>query len=168
MNADVQTLLRRQAYIGGEWVDAGSGKTFAVINPATGDVVAQVADCGVADAQRAIDAAAKAQPDWAAKTAKERAVILKRWFDLMMANQEELGALLTTEQGKALAEAKGEIAYGASFVEWFAEEGKRLYGDAIPTYAKDRRILVFKQPVGVCASITPWNFPTAMIARKAG
>ena len=167
MNADVQTLLRRQAYIGGEWVDAGSGKTFAVINPATGDVVAQVADCGVADAQRAIDAAAKAQPDWAAKTAKERAVILKRWFDLMMANQEELGALLTTEQGKALAEAKGEIAYGASFVEWFAEEGKRLYGDVIPTYAKDRRVLVLKQPIGVCASITPWNFPNAMIARKA-
>jgi succinate-semialdehyde dehydrogenase/glutarate-semialdehyde dehydrogenase len=167
MNADVQTLLRRQAYIGGEWVDAGSGKTFAVLNPATGEVVAQVADCGVADAQRAIDAAAKAQPEWAAKTAKERATILKRWFDLMMANQEELGALLTAEQGKALAEAKGEIAYGASFIEWFAEEGKRLYGDVIPTYAKDRRVLVLKQPIGVCASITPWNFPNAMIARKA-
>ena len=167
MHVDVHPFLRQQAYIGGEWVDAKSGKTFAVNNPATGELLAQVADCGVEDAQRAIDAAEKAQPDWAAKTAKERAVILKRWFDLMMANQEVLGALLTAEQGKALAEAKGEIAYGASFIEWFAEEGKRLYGDVIPTYAKDRRVLVLKQPIGVCASITPWNFPNAMIARKA-
>ena len=166
MHVDFHPFLRQQAYIGGEWIDAGSGKTFAVSNPATGELLAQVADCGVADAQRAIDAAKKAQPDWAAKTAKERAAILKRWFDLMMANQDELGALLTAEQGKPLAEAKGEIAYGASFIEWFAEEGKRVYGDVIPTYAKDRRILVLKQPIGVCASITPWNFPNAMIARK--
>jgi len=168
MHVDVHPFLRQQAYIGGEWVDAGSGKTFAVNNPATGELLAMVADCGVEDAQRAIDAAAQAQPGWAARTAKERAAILKRWFDLMMANQDELAALMTAEQGKPLAEAKGEIAYGASFIEWFAEEGKRVYGDVIPTYAKDRRILVLKQPVGVCASITPWNFPNAMIARKAG
>ena len=168
MHVDVHPFLRQQAYIGGEWVDAGSGKTFAVHNPATGELLAMVADCGIEDARRAIDAAAKAQPEWAARTAKERAAILKRWFDLMMANQDELAALLTAEQGKALAEAKGEIAYGASFIEWFAEEGKRVYGDVIPTYAKDRRVLVLKQPVGVCASITPWNFPNAMIARKAG
>jgi succinate-semialdehyde dehydrogenase/glutarate-semialdehyde dehydrogenase len=168
MHVDIHPFLRQQAYIGGEWVDAGSGKTFSVDNPATGEVVAMVADCGVEDARRAIDAAAEAQPDWAARTAKERAAILRRWYELMMANQETLAALMTAEQGKPLAEAKGEIAYGASFIEWFAEEGKRVYGDIIPTYARDRRILVLKQPVGVCASITPWNFPNAMIARKAG
>ena len=168
MHVDISPFLRQQAYIGGEWVDAGSGKTFSVDNPATGEVVAMVADCGVEDARRAIDAAARAQPAWAARTAKERAAILRRWYDLMMANQDALAALMTAEQGKPLAEAKGEIAYGASFIEWFAEEGKRVYGDVIPTYAKDRRVLVLKQPVGVCASITPWNFPNAMIARKAG
>src|SRR5579859_557904 len=167
MHVEVHPFLRQQAYIGGEWVDSGSGKTFAVTNPATGELLAMVADCGAADARRAIDAAAKAQPGWAAKTAKERGAILRRWFDLMMTHQDELAALMTAEQGKPLAEAKGEIAYGASFIDWFAEEGKRVYGDVIPTYSNDRRVLVLKQPVGVCASITPWNFPNAMIARKA-
>jgi succinate-semialdehyde dehydrogenase/glutarate-semialdehyde dehydrogenase len=161
-------LLRRQAYLGGDWKDASSGKTFAVYNPATGDVVAEVADCGVKDAEAAIDAAYTAQPAWAALTAKERGVILRRWFDLMIENQDELAALMTAEQGKPLAEAKGEIAYGASFIDWFAEEGKRIYGDVIPTYAQGKRVLVLKQPIGVCASITPWNFPNAMIARKVG
>jgi succinate-semialdehyde dehydrogenase/glutarate-semialdehyde dehydrogenase len=168
MHVDIHPFLRQQAYIGGEWVDADSGKTFSVDNPATGEVVAMVADCGIEEAGRAIDAAARAQPDWAARTAKERGAILRRWYELMMANQDALAALMTAEQGKPLAEAKGEIAYGASFIDWFAEEGKRVYGDVIPTYARDRRILVLKQPVGVCASITPWNFPNAMIARKAG
>ncbi len=166
MHIDAKTLLRRQAYIGGAWRDAGSGKTFDVTNPATGEVIAKVADCDAKDAQTAIDAAEKAFPAWAAKTAKERGAILRRWFDLLMANQDSLGALLTAEQGKPLAEAKGEIAYGSSFIDWFAEEGKRLYGDIIPTYAAGKRVLVYKQPIGVCASITPWNFPNAMIARK--
>ena len=166
MHIDAKTLLRRQAYIGGAWRDAGSGKTFDVTNPATGEVIAKVADCDAKDAQAAIDAAEKAFPAWAAKTAKERGAILRRWFDLLMANQDSLGALLTAEQGKPLAEAKGEIAYGSSFIDWFAEEGKRLYGDIIPTYAAGKRVLVYKQPIGVCASITPWNFPNAMIARK--
>ena len=161
-------LLRRQAYIGGEWRDSSNGKRFAVTNPATGELVAEVADCSVEDAQSAIDAAEKAQPAWAALTAKERGAILRRWYDLLMANQDELAALMTAEQGKPLAEAKGEIAYGASFIDWFAEEGKRVYGDVIPTYAQGKRILVLKQPIGVCASITPWNFPNAMIARKVG
>ena len=166
MHIDAKTLLRRQAYIGGAWRDAGSGKTFDVTNPATGEVIAKVADCDAKDAQAAIDAAEKAFPAWAAKTAKERGAILRRWFDLLMANQDSLGALLTAEQGKPLAEAKGEIAYGSSFIDWFAEEGKRVYGDIIPTYAAGKRVLVYKQPIGVCASITPWNFPNAMIARK--
>ena len=161
-------LLRRQAYIGGGWRDSSNGKTFAVTNPATGALVAEVADCSVADAQAAIDAAEKAQPAWASLIAKERGAILRRWYDLLMANQDELAALMTTEQGKPLAEAKGEIAYGASFIDWFAEEGKRVYGDVIPTYASGKRVLVLKQPIGVCASITPWNFPNAMIARKVG
>jgi succinate-semialdehyde dehydrogenase/glutarate-semialdehyde dehydrogenase len=167
MTVQAKTLLRRQAYIGGEWHDSSAGKTFAVTNPATGDVVAMVADCTVADAQAAIEAASAAQPAWAALTAKERGAILRRWYELLMANQGELAALMTAEQGKPLAEAKGEVAYGASFIDWFAEEGKRVYGDVIPTYAQGRRVLVLKQPIGVCASITPWNFPNAMIARKA-
>jgi succinate-semialdehyde dehydrogenase/glutarate-semialdehyde dehydrogenase len=123
---------------------------------------------GAAEARRAIEAADRAWPAWRAKTAKERAVVLRKWFDLMMANQDDLGLLLTTEQGKPLAEAKGEIAYGASFIEWFAEEGKRIYGDVIPQHQSDKRILVLKQPIGVAAMITPWNFPNAMITRKAG
>jgi succinate-semialdehyde dehydrogenase/glutarate-semialdehyde dehydrogenase len=139
-----------------------------VNNPATGAVLGNVPKMGADEARRAIDAAERAWPAWRAKTAKERAVILRKWFDLMMANQEDLAQILTAEQGKPLAEARGEIAYGASFIEWFAEEGKRAYGDVIPTHQADKRVLVIKQPIGVAALITPWNFPNAMITRKAG
>jgi len=158
-------LLRAQAYIDGAWRDGAEGR-FAVTNPADGGQLLEVANCGGADAQRAIDAAAKAMPAWRARTAKERAVILRKWFELMMAAQEDLAQLMTAEQGKPLPESRGEIAYGASFVEWFAEEGKRVYGDVIPTPQADRRLLVFKEPIGVAAAITPWNFPNAMITRK--
>ena len=161
-------LFRTQCYLDGQWVGADSGKTFPVRNPATGDALGAVPDMGAAETRRAIEAADKAWPAWRAKTAKERAGILRKWFDLMMANQEDLAQILTAEQGKPLAEARGEIAYGASFVEWFAEEGKRAYGDVIPTHQADKRILVIKQPIGVSAMITPWNFPNAMITRKAG
>jgi succinate-semialdehyde dehydrogenase/glutarate-semialdehyde dehydrogenase len=161
-------LFREQCYIDGAWTGADSGKTFAVDNPATGATLGSVPDMGAAETRRAIDAAERAWPAWRAKTAKERAALLRRWFDLMMAHQDDLGLLLTTEQGKPLAEAKGEIAYGASFIEWFAEEGKRVYGDVIPQHQSDKRILVLKQPIGVAAMITPWNFPNAMITRKAG
>src|SRR5687768_4409475 len=159
-------LFREQCYIDGEWV--GSQKTFPVNNPATGAVLGTVPDMGQAETRRAIDAAERAWPAWRAKTTKERAVILRKWFDLMMANQEDLAQILTAEQGKPLTEARGEIAYGASFIEWFAEEGKRAYGDIIPQHQPDKRVLVMKQPIGVCALITPWNFPNAMITRKAG
>jgi succinate-semialdehyde dehydrogenase / glutarate-semialdehyde dehydrogenase len=159
-------LLREQCYIDGEWV--GGQKTIAVHNPATGAVLGSVPNLGVAETRRAIDAAERAWPAWRAKSAKERAAILRKWFDLMMANQEDLAQILTAEQGKPLAEARGEIAYGASFIEWFAEEAKRVYGDTIPSPWADKRILVIKQPIGVSALITPWNFPNAMIARKAG
>ncbi|HEY6925197.1 MAG TPA: NADP-dependent succinate-semialdehyde dehydrogenase [Steroidobacteraceae bacterium] len=161
-------LLRMQAYIGGKWENANGGATHEVINPATREKIGTVPDMGVAETRRAIDAAHLAFPAWAAKTARERAIILRRWYELMMANQEDLAALMTAEQGKPLAEAKGEIAYAASFIEWFAEEGKRLYGDTIPGHQADKRILVLRQPVGVVAAITPWNFPAAMITRKAG
>ena len=147
---------------------AQTAQTFPVINPVDGGHIADVADMGEAGTRRAIEAARVALPAWSAKTAKERAVILRRWHDLIMAHQEELGHLLTLEQGKPLSEAKGEIAYGASFIEWFAEEGKRLYGDIIPSHGADKRILVLKQPIGVVAAITPWNFPNAMITRKVG
>src|SRR6266478_5300751 len=161
-------LLRAQAHIGGAWVNADSGATCEVMNPATGEPLGTVPDMGAAETRRAIAAAGNALPAWAAKTAKERALILRRWYDLMMANQEDLATLMTAEQGKPLAESKGEIAYAASFIEWFAEEGKRLYGDLIPGHQADKRILVLRQPVGVVAAITPWNFPAAMITRKAG
>ncbi|MFZ9395842.1 MAG: NAD-dependent succinate-semialdehyde dehydrogenase [Erythrobacter sp.] len=161
-------FLREACYIDGQWVGADSGETIAVTNPATGGLMGIVPKCGAAETRRAIDAAQAAFPAWRAKTAKERAAILRRWYDLMMANQEELARLLTLEQGKSLAEARGEIAYGASFIEWFAEEAKRLYGDVIPGHMADKRILVLKQPIGVAAAITPWNFPNAMITRKAG
>jgi succinate-semialdehyde dehydrogenase / glutarate-semialdehyde dehydrogenase len=161
-------LLRMQAYIGGKWESASSGATHDVINPATGEKIGTVPDLGAAETRRAIEAAHAALPAWAAKTAKERAIILRRWYELMMANQEDLAVLMTAEQGKPLAESKGEIAYAASFIEWFAEEGKRLYGDTIPGHQADKRILVLRQPVGVVAAITPWNFPAAMITRKAG
>ncbi|MFT3800863.1 MAG: NAD-dependent succinate-semialdehyde dehydrogenase [Burkholderiaceae bacterium] len=160
------SLLKRQGYIGGRWVDADGGGRFDVTNPADGQVVAQVADMGAAETRRAIDAANQALPGWRGLTAKERSAILRRWYELLVANTDDLGMLMTIEQGKPLPEAKGEVAYGASFVEWFAEEGKRAYGDWIPTVSNDRRILSIKQPVGVCAAITPWNFPLAMITRK--
>lgn len=161
-------LFRQQCYIDGAWLDAESGKSIEVINPATGEVLGTVPNMGAAETRRAIEAANRALPAWRAKTAKERSSILRRWFDLMMANQDDLGRLLTLEQGKPLAEAKGEIAYGASFIEWFAEEAKRIYGDVIPPHQNDKRIVVVKQPVGVVGAITPWNFPNAMITRKAG
>jgi succinate-semialdehyde dehydrogenase / glutarate-semialdehyde dehydrogenase len=159
-------LFREQCYIDGQWISGE--KTVPVHNPADGAVLGTVPRLGGAEAKRAIEAAARALPAWSAKTAKERAAILRKWFDLMMANQEDLAQIMTAEQGKPLGESRGEIAYGASFIEWFAEEGKRAYGDTIPSPWGDKRILVFKQPIGVCALITPWNFPNAMITRKAG
>ena len=161
------SLLATQGYLAGEWVNGDDGATFDVTNPARGDVIAKVADLSRAQTARAIAAAEAAQKEWAAKTAKERANILRRWYDLMMENADDLGTILTAEQGKPLAEAKGEIGYGASFIEFFAEEAKRIYGETIPGHQPDKRIMVLKQPIGVAASITPWNFPNAMITRKA-
>ena len=160
------SLLKTQSFVAGEWVDAKDGATFAVTNPARGDVIAEVADLGRSEAARAIAAAETAMKDWAARTAKERAVILRRWFDLMMQNQEDLALILTAEMGKPLAEAKGEIAYGAAFIEWYGEEAKRVYGETIPGHQPDKRLSVLRQPIGVVGSITPWNFPSAMITRK--
>ncbi|WP_304616624.1 NAD-dependent succinate-semialdehyde dehydrogenase [Paracoccus sp. (in: a-proteobacteria)] len=161
------SLLETRAFVAGEWVDADDGATFEVTNPARGDVIARVADLGRAETARAIAAAEAAMKDWAARPAKERAQVMRKWFDLMMANQDDLGTILTAEMGKPLAEAKGEIAYGASFIEWFGEEAKRIYGETIPGHMRDKRITVIRQPIGVVGSITPWNFPNAMIARKA-
>ena len=160
------SLLPNKAYVAGEWVEAADGATFDVTNPARGDVIARVPNLTRADAARAIAAADKARHEWAARTGKERAAVLRKWYDLCMANQDDLGAIMTAEQGKPLAEAKGEVAYGASYIEWFAEEAKRIYGETIPGHQRDKRITVIKQPIGVAASITPWNFPNAMIARK--
>lgn len=160
------SLLETRAYIGGTWTDGDDG-TFDVTNPARGDVVAAVANLSRAQVAGAIAQAEAAQKDWASWTGKERAAVLRKWFDLMMENQDDLGAILTAEQGKPLAEAKGEIGYGASFIEFFAEEAKRIYGETIPGHQRDKRITVIKQPIGVAASITPWNFPNAMITRKA-
>ena len=162
------SLFRQQCYINGEWVDADDKSTFAVYNPADGQQIGVAPAMGVAETRRAIEAANAAWPAWRAKSAKERAAILRKWFDLMMAAQEDLAVLMTVEQGKPLAESRGEVAYGASFIEWFAEEGKRVYGDTIPAQGPDRRIVVIKEPIGVCAAVTPWNFPNAMITRKAG
>ncbi|WJS83337.1 NAD-dependent succinate-semialdehyde dehydrogenase [Paracoccus sp. TOH] len=162
------SLLETRAYVAGEWVNADDGKTFAVVNPARGDVIADVADLSRSEVARAIAAAAQAMKHWAARTAKERAQILRKWFDLMMENQDDLGRILTAEQGKPLPEAKGEIAYGASFIEWFGEEAKRIYGETIPGHQPDKRLTVIRQPIGVVGSITPWNFPNAMITRKCG
>jgi succinate-semialdehyde dehydrogenase/glutarate-semialdehyde dehydrogenase len=162
------SLLKRQGFIDGQWIAADSGAVFAVTDPASGSRIVEVADMGVAETRRAIEAAARALPAWRAKTAKERGAVLRRWFELIITHTEDLALLMTTEQGKPLGEARGEVAYGASFLEWFAEEGKRAYGDVIPTVASDRRLLVIKQPIGVCAAITPWNFPIAMITRKVG
>jgi len=161
-------LLREQSYINGQWVSAEDGATFAVTNPADGSLVADVPEMEVAGARAAIEAADAAWPAWRSKTAKERSAILRRWFDLMLANKDDLAAIMTAEQGKPLAESAGEIMYGASFIEWFAEEAKRMYGDVIPAHLADRRIITIKQGVGVVAAVTPWNFPTAMITRKAG
>ncbi|AIP21800.1 succinate-semialdehyde dehydrogenase [Burkholderia pseudomallei MSHR5855] len=162
------SLLRHQAYIGGEWQAADSDATFEVFDPATGESLGTVPKMGAAETARAIDAAQAAWAGWRMKTAKERAAILRRWFDLVIANSDDLALILTTEQGKPLAEAKGEIAYAASFIEWFAEEGKRVAGDTLPTPDANKRIVIVKEPIGVCAAITPWNFPAAMIARKVG
>ena len=163
-----QELFRRQSYIGGQWCDADNGATLKVNNPATGEVLGTVPMMGAAETRRAIEAAKSAFADWSRKTAKERSSLLRRWHDLMLANIDDLGKLMTAEQGKPLPEAKGEVAYAASFIEWFAEEAKRVYGDTIPSPWNDRRIVVIKQPIGVCAAMTPWNFPAAMITRKAG
>jgi succinate-semialdehyde dehydrogenase/glutarate-semialdehyde dehydrogenase len=160
-------LLRNQAYIDGAWCDADSGETFEVRNPATGELIAAVPRCGALETRRAVEAAEAAQPAWRAKTAKERAHILRRWYDLLHEHSDDLALLLTSEQGKPLAESKGEIAYAASFLEWFGEEAKRAYGDVIPPPADGMRIVVTKEPIGVTAGITPWNFPAAMITRKA-
>ena len=161
-------LLATKAYLAGEWRDADNGATFAVTNPARGDVIAEVADLTRTETARAIDAAYEAQKEWASWTGKERAGVLRKWFDLMVAHADDLATILTAEQGKPHAEARGEILYGASFIEWFAEEAKRVYGETIPGHQRDKRITVIKQPIGVAASITPWNFPNAMITRKAG
>ncbi len=169
---DLKSMLSRpdlvctQAYVGGKWVDAQSGKTFDVTNPARGDVIAKVADLSRAEIAQAIDAAEEARHAWAARTGKDRANVLRKWFDALMAHQEDLARIMTAEQGKPMAESRGEVAYGASFIEWFAEEAKRNYGETIPAHLPNARIQVIKQPIGVAAGITPWNFPNAMIARK--
>jgi succinate-semialdehyde dehydrogenase/glutarate-semialdehyde dehydrogenase len=158
------TLLKTDALVNGQWI-AGASR-FEVHDPATGIKLADVANLGALEAQMAVDAAHAALPAWRGKTAKERSTILRKWFDLLMANQDDLGRIMTAEQGKPYAEAKGEVAYGASFVEWYAEEAKRLNGEMLPTFDNNRRLMVIKQPIGVCAAITPWNFPLAMITRK--
>ena len=168
MQLNDMTLFRQQAMIDGQWRDAPNGDVIAVTNPANGEQLGSVPKMGADETREAIEAANRALPAWRALTAKERANILRRWFDLMMENQDDLARLMTLEQGKPLAEAKGEISYAASFIEWFAEEGKRIYGDTIPGHQADKRLLVIKQPIGVTAAITPWNFPAAMITRKAG
>jgi succinate-semialdehyde dehydrogenase/glutarate-semialdehyde dehydrogenase len=168
INLSNQSLFKQQCYVAGEWVSAQSGKTFPVTNPSTGGFLTEVADLGASDTQLAVEAAEKALAPWQAKTAKERALLLRRWNQLILDNQDDLALLMTLEQGKPLAEAKGEVLYGASFIDWFADEARRIYGDTIPTFAKDRRVMTIKQAVGVVAAITPWNFPIAMITRKVG
>src|SRR5437660_2712703 len=160
-------LFREACYIDGQWVQAASGQTLKVDNPATGEIIGTVPKLAGAETRQAIEAANRAFPAWSKKTAKERAAVLRRWFDLMMANQDDLARLMTLEQGKPLSESKGEVAYAAAFFEWFGEEAKRIYGDTIPSPHRDKRILVTKHPVGVCGGITPWNFPSAMVTRKA-
>jgi succinate-semialdehyde dehydrogenase / glutarate-semialdehyde dehydrogenase len=168
MRIEDADLLRGRCYIDGGWVDADDGAMLEVIDPATGEVIAEVPNMGAADTRRAIEAAERALGPWRAMTAAERAASLKRWHDLMLAHQEDLAQLMTAEQGKPLAESRGEVVYAASFIDWYAQEGQRIYGDVVPPHQADKRILVLKQPVGVCALITPWNFPAAMITRKAG
>jgi succinate-semialdehyde dehydrogenase / glutarate-semialdehyde dehydrogenase len=163
-----QRLFREACYVDGQWMQAKSGQTIDVDNPATSEAIGHVPKLGAAETRQAIEAAHAAFPPWSKKAAKERAAILRRWFDLMMANQEDLARLMTLEQGKPLSESRGEVAYAAAFLEWFGEEAKRIYGDTIPPHQADKRIVVIKQPIGVVACITPWNFPLAMITRKAG
>ena len=160
------TLLRTQAYVGGEWIDADSGATFDVTDPATGEVVASVADLGVDETRRAVDLAEVAQKGWAARTAKDRGAVLRRWYELFLEHKEDLALIMTSEMGKPIGESRGEVVYAANFIDWFAEEGKRAYGEVIPTHDPTKRLLVLKQPVGVVSAITPWNFPQAMITRK--
>lgn len=160
------TLLRTQAYVGGEWIDADSGATFDVTDPATGEVVASVADLGVDETRRAVDLAEVAQKAWAARTAKDRGAVLRRWYELFLEHKEDLALVMTSEMGKPIGESRGEVVYAANFIDWFAEEGKRAYGEVIPTHDPTKRLLVLKQPVGVVSAITPWNFPQAMITRK--
>ncbi len=161
-------LFREACYVDGQWIQARSGATLGVDNPATGEIIGRIPKLGAVETRQAIEAANRAFPAWSKKTARERAAVLRRWFDLMMANQEDLARLMTLEQGKPLAESRGEVAYAAAFLEWFGEEAKRIYGDTIPPHQADKRIVVIKQPIGVVACITPWNFPLAMITRKAG
>jgi len=168
MQLNDSELLREACYIDGEWVTADDGSTRDVMNPANGEILAHVPSMGAAETARAIELAEAAWIPWREKTAAERAGVLRRWYELILDNKQDLATIMTLEQGKPLAESMGEVAYGASFIEWFAEEAKRVYGDTIPTHQSDKRILVLKQPVGVCAAITPWNFPNAMITRKAG
>jgi len=168
MQLNDASLLRAQALVAGQWQDADDGETFAVTNPATGETIGTVPRMGAAETRRAIEAAQAAQSAWRRRNARERSAVLRKWHDLMVANADDLALLMTTEQGKPLAEARGEVLYAASFLEWFAEEGKRVCGDVLQTPAADKRLLVVKEPVGVCAAITPWNFPLAMITRKAG
>ncbi|AJD43397.1 MULTISPECIES: NAD-dependent succinate-semialdehyde dehydrogenase [Rhizobium] len=162
------SLLRSQCFIGGEWHDADDGRVIDVTNPADGSVVASVPRMGAGETQRAIESAEQAQSGWRALSGKQRAAVLRKWFELLIENQDDLAAIMTAEQGKPLPEARGEIAYAASYIEWFGEEAKRVYGDTIPAPTSDKRIVVIKQPIGVCAAITPWNFPAAMITRKVG
>jgi succinate-semialdehyde dehydrogenase/glutarate-semialdehyde dehydrogenase len=166
MQISNKALIKSGAYVNGKWIDSDTGTTYPVNNPATGELLAECASCGTAETRRAIEAAEAAMPAWRKRSAKDRAGILRNWFNLMMENQEDLARIMTAEQGKPLAESRGEIAYGASYIEWFAEEGKRIYGDTIPQPSNDKRIVVIKQPVGVVACITPWNFPNAMLTRK--
>ena len=166
MQISDKALIRTKAYIDGKWCDADNGETLAVVNPANGENIADVAKCGTAETRRAIEAAERAQVEWRQVTAKERAAVLRKWLELMLDAQEDLAQIMTAEQGKPLEESRGEIAYGASYIEWFAEEAKRVYGDTIPQPSNDKRVVVIKQPVGVVACITPWNFPNAMLARK--
>jgi succinate-semialdehyde dehydrogenase/glutarate-semialdehyde dehydrogenase len=166
MQISNKALIKSGAYVNGKWIDSDTGTTYPVNNPATGELLAECASCGTAETRRAIEAAEAAMPAWRKRSAKDRAGILRKWFNLMMENQEDLARIMTAEQGKPLAESRGEIAYGASYIEWFAEEGKRIYGDTIPQPSNDKRIVVIKQPVGVVACITPWNFPNAMLTRK--
>ena len=168
MNLHDNTLFRQHGYVAGTWIEADNRAVSIITNPATGEALGQVPELGAVETRRAIEAAHAALPGWRALTAQARAVVLRRWFHLLLENQEDLATLMTLEQGKPLAEARGEIAYAASFLEWFAEEGRRVYGEVIPPHQADKRVLVLKEPVGVCAAITPWNFPAAMITRKAG